>query len=64
MLHWFAILSMGIRLVLMDYFKFLSQYIMYILTDCIFAADHISLYKLDLIYLLYYNHKLLLYVLL
>jgi len=37
---------------------------MYVLIDCIFWADHIPLYKLDLIYLLYYNHKLLLYVLL
>jgi hypothetical protein len=62
--HWFMILSIGIRLVLMDYFNFLSQYIMYVLIDCIFPADHISVYKLDLIYLLYYNHKLLLYVLL
>ena len=31
---------------------------MYILIDCIFWADHISLHKLDLMYILYYNHKL------
>jgi hypothetical protein len=43
---------MGIQLVLMDFFKFLSKYIMYILIACLFWADHISLYKLDLIYLL------------
>jgi hypothetical protein len=41
---------MDIRLVLMDYFE-VSKYIMYILIDCIFPADHISLYKLDFIYL-------------
>jgi hypothetical protein len=44
--------SMGIQLVLIDFFKFLSKYIMYVLTDCIFWADHISLYEVDLIYIL------------
>jgi hypothetical protein len=37
---------------------------MYVLNDCTFWADHISLYQLELFYLLHYNHKLLLYVLL
>jgi len=35
---------------LLDFFKFLSRYIMYIFIDCIFWTDHISLYKLDLSY--------------
>ena len=33
------------------FFKFLSRYIIYVLIDCIFWTDHISLYKIDLSHL-------------
>jgi hypothetical protein len=31
--------------------KFLFRYITYVLIDCLFSADHISLYKFDLSYI-------------